>query len=292
MSKSKMDGPPNSPKDISCLRVIGRFPPTYIDQSNISPNSLPPPLIQLKSKMPKQDQTSKHKLEVITISESQVSSEQQPILETQTQNQIPCFSSQLIIQEKVRLRRILPKTSTRKETIQSDTKPSKKKYNPRKAHRTHICHICRDITDKHKYYGGQACKSCTVFFKQAVQTHCNLTYFCIRDKTCKISLKTRKFCNYCRYQACLAAGMRTDWVLSKGNRDKFLSTVHNNKQNQKSDSDSDVCEIIAEPKSLTPRILITEDELLEITEYVKMSEFFEASKVKDIEISLIRELIR
>ena len=56
--------------------------------------------------------------------------------------------------------------------------------------------------------------------------------------------------------------------------------------------DSEVCEITDEPKILTLRILITEAEQLEITEYVKMSELFEASKVNDMEISLIGELIR
>ena len=204
--------PSNSTKAVSCLRVLARFPPTYIYQSTRPPKSSPPPLIQLKSKMPRQNHNITDKSETITISESQVSSDQQHILKSQTQNQIPCFSSQLTIQGKVCLQRILPKTSTRKEMIQSDTKPVKMKYKTRKVHPTHICRICRDITDKHKYYGGHACNSCTLFFKQAVQTQCNLTYFCIRDKTCKISSKTRKFCNYCRYQACLAAGMRTDWV--------------------------------------------------------------------------------
>ena len=202
--------PPNSMKDISCLRVNGRFPPTYIYQSKRTPKSSPPPLIQLKSKMPKQNDNIADKSKTISISESQVSSEQQPIIKSQ--NQSLCFSSKLTIKGKVRLRRILQKTSTRKEMIQSDTKPVKMKYKTRKVHPTHICRICRDITDKHKYYGGHACNSCTLFFKQAVQTQCNLTYFCIREKTCKISSKTRKFCNYCRYQACLAAGMRTDWV--------------------------------------------------------------------------------
>jgi hypothetical protein len=127
MSKSKMVGPPYNTKDVSCLGVIGRFPLTYIYQKNRPPNSSPPPLIQLKSKMPKQNQTSTKKSETITISEFEVSSDQQPILEAQTQNRIPCFSSQLTIEGKVRLRRILPKTSTRKETIPSDPKPAKKK---------------------------------------------------------------------------------------------------------------------------------------------------------------------
>ena len=197
MSKSKVVDVPNSTKDIICQRVLGRFPPTYIYQSTRPPKHSPPPLIKLKSKMPKQNHTITDKSETITISESQVSNEQQPILTSQTQNQIPCFSSKLTIQRKVRLRRILPKHSTRKETIIRDTKTVKRKYTPRRPRPIYICSICKDIADKHSYYGGKACNSCRVFFKQAVQTKCNLTYFCIRDKTCKISLKTRKVCNYC-----------------------------------------------------------------------------------------------
>ena len=291
MSKSKMIYPPNSKKNISCLRVSGRFPPTYIYQSTRPPKSAPPPLIQLKSKIAKQNDKISDISETISISESQVSSEQQPIIKTQTQNQSPCFSSKLTIKRKVRPQRILRKNSTTNEIIQIDTKPVNMKYKTGKAHPTQICHICRDIANKHNYYGGQACILCTSFFKQAVRTKSNLAYFCIRDKTCKINSKTRIFCNYCRYKACLAAGMRTEWELSKEEREKFLSTVQQ-KQNQKSDSDSEVCEIIAEPKRHTQRILIKKVELLEITEYVKMSEFFEACKVNDMDISLIRELIR
>jgi hypothetical protein len=130
---------------------------------------------------------------------------------------------------------------------------------------------------------------CTSFFKHAVQTKSNIAYFCIRDKTCKINLQTRKFCNYCRYQACLAAGMRTDWILNEEERMHFLSNGQK-KHNQK--YDSEVCELTAEPKRPTQSIVITEAEVLEITEYVKISEFFEASKIKDMESSLIREFIR
>ena len=54
---------------------------------------------------------------------------------------------------------------------------------------------------------------------------------------------------------------------------------------------SEVCELTAVPNRLRPWILITEGELLEITEFVKMSEFFEASKVHGMDISLLRELI-
>ena len=83
--------------------------------------------------------------------------------------------------------------------------------------------------------------------------------------------------------------MRTDRVLNE-EESEMLFLTGQNKHDQK--SDSEVCEIFAEPKRLTPRILITEAELLELTEHVKMSEFFKASKVNDMEISLIRELIR
>ena len=87
----------------------------------------------------------------------------------------------------------------------------------------------------------------------------------------------------------MAAGLRTDWILNEEERNTFLLR---GQQKHNPMFDSEVCEITDEPNRLARRILITEAEQLEITEYVKMSELFEASKVNDMEISLIGELIR
>ena len=83
--------------------------------------------------------------------------------------------------------------------------------------------------------------------------------------------------------------MRTVWVLNEEEKEKFLE---NRKKKKKSKSDPQVGKRYSEPIRLRPRILITEAEILEINKYVKLSEYFEVSKVNDMEPSLIRELIR
>ena len=324
ISNRKLLSPPNSAKDIgypahmllppptppptipTCqeqrkvpsliIHLIGNLPkrneempPTYSNEYTRPLNSFPPPLFTPKNIMPKKTHTITNQLETLTISQSRGSGEQEPLLTSQTQNLIPCFSSQLPASRSVCIPRILPNNLTRNETLQSDPKPVKRKYRPRKANPSRICHICGDIAGKHSYYGGQACNSCRAFFRRAVQSEYNLAYFCIKDRTCKIGPRTRKKCQFCRYQACLAAGMRTVWVLNEEEKEKFLE---NRKKKKKSKSDPQVGKRYSEPIRLRPRILITEAEILEINTYVKLSEYFEVSKVNDMEPSLLRELIR
>ena len=250
------------------------LPPTYSNVYSRPLKSLPPPLFTPRNSMLNKTQTITNHLETLTFSQSQGPSEPNPLLPFQ--NQIPCFSSKVAAVGSVRIPKIRPK-------------PVKRKYRPMKVHPILICHVCGDIASKHSYYGGQACHSCRAFFRRAVQTEYNLAYFCKKDGTCEITLITRKKCQYCRYQACLAAGMRTVWVLNDEEKEKFLE---NRKKKKKSKSDSKVCKRLSEPITLVPRILITEAEILEINKYVRLSEYFKVSKVKDMEPSLIRELIR
>ncbi len=74
------------------------------------------------------------------------------------------------------------------------------------------CHVCGDRAPNHIHYGGIACFSCRAFFRRSVPKYNN--YFCMAEGDCKISASTRKNCQYCRYQACLRAGMKSSWVLS------------------------------------------------------------------------------
>ena len=46
------------------------------------------------------------------------------------------------------------------------------------------------------------------------------------------------------------------------------------------------------PSQVKPRVLCSKEEILEINEYVRTSEYFAVSKVKDMSHSLLRELIR
>jgi hypothetical protein len=82
-----------------------------------------------------------------------------------------------------------------------------------------MCAVCGEPAGKHSYYGGQVCTSCRAFFRRSVQSGCHLTFCCINKYVnCKIKLSTRKNCQACRYDKCLRAGMRPNWILSEEER--------------------------------------------------------------------------
>ena len=45
-------------------------------------------------------------------------------------------------------------------------------------------------------------------------------YKCSKGGHCQITLKTRKNCQFCRFQACEKAGMKRSWVLADGDPTK------------------------------------------------------------------------
>ena len=62
----------------------------------------------------------------------------------------------------------------------------------------------------------------------------NETFKCTKGRAaCEVSLVTRKNCQYCRYQKCLAAGMRPSWILSGQQCTQLeisMSMYHNKKK--------------------------------------------------------------
>ncbi len=74
------------------------------------------------------------------------------------------------------------------------------------------------------HYGASAaCNSCRAFFKRSVQSGKQDRFFCRglggnNGVTCEIKSKSWKSCRKCRFQKCLSAGMRPNWVLSEGER--------------------------------------------------------------------------
>lgn len=53
--------------------------------------------------------------------------------------------------------------------------------------------------------GLHSCEGCKSFFKRTIRK--DLTYSC-RDKDCTVDKRQRNRCQYCRYQKCLATGMK------------------------------------------------------------------------------------
>ncbi|KFW94361.1 Retinoic acid receptor RXR-gamma, partial [Phalacrocorax carbo] len=71
----------------------------------------------------------------------------------------------------------------------------------------HICAICGDRSSG-KHYGVYSCEGCKGFFKRTIRK--DLIYTCRDNKDCLIDKRQRNRCQYCRYQKCLAMGMKRE----------------------------------------------------------------------------------
>uniref|UniRef100_A0A8C9U2Y0 Retinoic acid receptor RXR n=1 Tax=Scleropages formosus TaxID=113540 RepID=A0A8C9U2Y0_SCLFO len=84
----------------------------------------------------------------------------------------------------------------------------------------HICAICGDRSSG-KHYGVYSCEGCKGFFKRTIRK--DLTYTCRDSKECLIDKRQRNRCQYCRYQKCLAMGMKREAVQEERQRAKDKS---------------------------------------------------------------------
>ncbi|KAM7371793.1 hypothetical protein PAMP_009003 [Pampus punctatissimus] len=83
------------------------------------------------------------------------------------------------------------------------------------------CPVCGDKVSGY-HYGLLTCESCKGFFKRSVQN--NKHYTCGERQNCPMNLSQRKRCPYCRFQKCLAVGMKREAVRAdrmRGGRNKF-----------------------------------------------------------------------
>ncbi|XP_028268837.1 nuclear receptor subfamily 5, group A, member 5 isoform X2 [Parambassis ranga] len=83
------------------------------------------------------------------------------------------------------------------------------------------CPVCGDKVSGY-HYGLLTCESCKGFFKRSVQN--NKHYTCAEQQNCPMNPSQRKRCPSCRFQKCLAVGMKTEAVRAdrmRGGRNKF-----------------------------------------------------------------------
>jgi len=92
------------------------------------------------------------------------------------------------------------------------------------------CKVCGEPAAKHIHYGAMSCFSCRAFFRRSIQNKTANTYVCRRNKDCQINLKTRKNCQYCRYERCLGVGMKPSWVLSPDERERRFRKTKEKKE--------------------------------------------------------------
>merc|ERR1711953_467481 len=150
------------------------------------------------------------------------------------------------------------------------------------------CRVCGERAGKHSYYGGQVCPSCRAFFRRSVQSGYNATYFCVKDGNCEVTLKTRKNCQACRYRLCEAAGMKTTWVLTEEERKiKFDGKGKKRRASSVGQSDHHCLKIKTDDNAH-----LSEDDIADISNYVAASDYWEISKVNDMNTELIRKIIR
>ncbi|OCT66166.1 hypothetical protein XELAEV_18042424mg [Xenopus laevis] len=78
-----------------------------------------------------------------------------------------------------------------------------------------LCAICGDRSSG-KHYGVHSCEGCKGFFKRTIRK--DLTYTCRDSKDCIVDKRQRNRCQYCRYQKCLATGMKREAVQEERQR--------------------------------------------------------------------------
>lgn len=76
-----------------------------------------------------------------------------------------------------------------------------------------VCCLFSSIDDWYvlfsgKHYGVYSCEGCKGFFKRTVRK--DLSYTCRDNKECLVDKRQRNRCQYCRYQKCLAMGMKRE----------------------------------------------------------------------------------
>ncbi|XP_061087365.1 retinoic acid receptor RXR-beta-A isoform X2 [Conger conger] len=72
--------------------------------------------------------------------------------------------------------------------------------------------------DAGKHYGVYSCEGCKGFFKRTVRK--DLSYTCRDNKDCLVDKRQRNRCQYCRYQKCLAMGMKREAVQEERQRNR------------------------------------------------------------------------
>uniref|UniRef100_A0A671LQK2 Retinoid x receptor, beta b n=1 Tax=Sinocyclocheilus anshuiensis TaxID=1608454 RepID=A0A671LQK2_9TELE len=87
-----------------------------------------------------------------------------------------------------------------------------------------MCAICGDRSSG-KHYGVYSCEGCKGFFKRTVRK--DLSYTCRDNKECLVDKRQRNRCQYCRYQKCLAMGMKREGQTDEAAGSEFIRSSAN-----------------------------------------------------------------
>ncbi|XP_061466309.1 retinoic acid receptor RXR-gamma-like [Rhineura floridana] len=101
----------------------------------------------------------------------------------------------------------------------------------------HICTICGDRSSG-KHYRVYSCEGGKGFFKQTIRK--DLIYTCRDNKDCLIYKHQQNRCQYCRYQKCLAMGMKKEAVQEERQRSRERSENEAESASSSSGSNEDM----------------------------------------------------
>ncbi|CEF68937.1 Transcription factor HNF-4 homolog [Strongyloides ratti] len=107
--------------------------------------------------------------------------------------------------------------------------------NPQTVIPSDLCVVCGDKAIG-KHYGAVACNGCKGFFRRSVWQ--NLQYTCRFNKNCNVDKDHRNACRFCRFQKCLADGMKPEAIQNE--RDRIGSTKRSRKREFTLSGDGDL----------------------------------------------------
>nr|AJQ31809.1 retinoid x receptor beta b [Tachysurus fulvidraco] len=117
-----------------------------------------------------------------------------------------------------------------------------------------LCSICGDRSSG-KHYGVYSCEGCKGFFKRTVRK--DLSYICRDSKECLVDKRQRNRCRYCRYQKCLAMGMKREANENKTKLSQSMVVQEERQRNRERDGDYD-CNTAANEEMPVEKIMEAE----------------------------------
>ncbi|TRY67697.1 hypothetical protein TCAL_05377 [Tigriopus californicus] len=89
------------------------------------------------------------------------------------------------------------------------------------AKRSRTCSVCQGPTESyHLNYGVSSCFSCRAFFRRSVQDDKYESFKCKRKSHCDVTKTGGQKCKKCRFDQCIAAGMKPECVMNKDQKKK------------------------------------------------------------------------
>ena len=89
-----------------------------------------------------------------------------------------------------------------------------------------MCRVCGDKATGY-HFNAMTCEGCKGFFRRSVKG--GKRFACAFAKNCEISRVNRRSCSYCRWEKCLAVGMKRECIMSDNEIKEKRKVIEKNK---------------------------------------------------------------